>query len=46
MADTVSSLKLSIDGALKLINAAMAKAAEIKVPECICIVDAGGHLLA
>ena len=46
MADTVPSLKLSIDGAMKLLNAAMAKAAEIKVPECICIVDAGGHLLA
>jgi uncharacterized protein GlcG (DUF336 family) len=46
MADTVASLKLSIDGAMKLLNAAMAKAAEIKVPECICIVDAGGHLLA
>jgi glc operon protein GlcG len=45
MADTVPSLKLSIDGAMKLLNAAMAKAAEIKVPECICIVDAGGHLL-
>ena len=46
MADTVASLKLSIDGAMKLLNAAMAKAAEMKVPECICIVDAGGHLLA
>jgi uncharacterized protein GlcG (DUF336 family) len=46
MADTVPSLKLSIDGAMKLIDAAMAKAAEIKVPECICVVDAGGHLLA
>jgi uncharacterized protein GlcG (DUF336 family) len=46
MADTVPSLKLSIDGAMKLLNAAMAKAAEMKVPECICIVDAGGHLLA
>jgi glc operon protein GlcG len=46
MADTVPSLKLSIDGAMKLLNAGMAKAAEIKVPECICIVDAGGHLLA
>jgi glc operon protein GlcG len=46
MADTVPSLKLSIDGAMKLLNAGMAKAAEIKVPECICIVDTGGHLLA
>jgi uncharacterized protein GlcG (DUF336 family) len=45
MANTVPSLKLSIDGAMKLLNAAMAKAAEINVPECICIVDAGGQLL-
>ena len=46
MPDTVPSLKLSIDGAMKLLNAALAKAKEMKVPECICIVDAGGHLLA
>jgi len=46
MADTVPSLKLSIDGAMKLLQAAMAKAADMKVPECICIVDAGGQLLA
>jgi len=46
MADTVPALKLSVDGAMKLLAAAMAKAAEIKVPECICVVDAGGHLLA
>ena len=46
MADTVPSLKLSIDGAMKLLQAAMVKAADMKVPECICIVDAGGQLLA
>ena len=46
MPDTVPALKLSIDGAMKLLNAAIAKAKEMKVPECICIVDAGGHLLA
>jgi uncharacterized protein GlcG (DUF336 family) len=46
MADTIPSLKLSINGAMKLLHAAMAKAEEIKVPECICIVDAGGNLLA
>jgi uncharacterized protein GlcG (DUF336 family) len=46
MPDTVASLKLSIDGAMKLLNAAMAKAKEMQVPECICVVDAGGHLLA
>jgi uncharacterized protein GlcG (DUF336 family) len=46
MADTASSLKLTIDGAMKLLNAAMAKAREMQVPQCIAIVDAGGHLLA
>jgi len=46
MADTAVSLKLTIDGAMKLLNAAMAKAREMNVPECIAIVDAGGQLLA
>jgi uncharacterized protein GlcG (DUF336 family) len=46
MADTVASLKLTVDGALKLLNAAIAKAKEIGVPECIAIVDTGGQLLA
>jgi glc operon protein GlcG len=45
MADTAPSLKLTTDGAMKLLNAAMAKAREMDVPQCICIVDAGGHLL-
>jgi uncharacterized protein GlcG (DUF336 family) len=31
---------------MKLLQAAMAKAAEIGVPECVSIVDAGGHLIA
>ena len=46
MADTAASLKLTIDGAMKLLSAAMAKARDMKVPECIAIVDAGGQLLA
>jgi uncharacterized protein GlcG (DUF336 family) len=46
MADTAPSLKLTIDGAMKLVDAAMAKARDMKVPECIAVVDAGGHLLA
>ena len=46
MADTAVSLKLTIDGAMKLLNAAMAKAREMNVPECIAVVDAGGQLLA
>ena len=45
MADTAPSLKLTIDGAMKLLNAAMAKARDMNVPQCICIVDTGGHLL-
>ena len=45
MPDTAASIKLTIEGAMKLLDAAMAKAREIKVPECICVVDAGGHLL-
>ena len=46
MADTTPALKLTIDGAMKLVQAGMAKAREMKVPECIAVVDAGGHLLA
>jgi uncharacterized protein GlcG (DUF336 family) len=46
MPDTVPSLKLTVEGTMKLVGAAMAKAAEIGVPECISIVDPGGHLLA
>ena len=45
MADTVPSLKLTIDGAMKLLQAGMAKAKAMGVPECISIVDAGGQLL-
>ena len=46
MQDTVPSLKLTSDGAMKLLHAAMAKAREMGVPQCISIVDPGGHLLA
>lgn len=46
MADTLPSLKLSIAGAMRLLNAALAKATEMGVPECISIVDTGGNLLA
>ena len=46
MADTVASLKLTSEGAMKLLNAAMAKAKEMSVPQCISVVDSGGHLLA
>jgi glc operon protein GlcG len=46
MADTVPSLRLTAAGALKALNAAIDKAAGIGVPQCISVVDAGGHLLA
>ena len=46
MADTAPSLRLTDEGAMKILNAAIAKAREMGVPQCISIVDAGGHLLA
>ena len=45
MADTTPTTKLTFEGAQKLLAAAIAKARELNVPQCICIVDAGGHLL-
>lgn len=46
MADTRSFLKLTDDGALKILLAARDKAAAMGVPQCISVVDNGGHLLA
>ena len=46
MTDTVKHAKLTHAGALKMINAAIAKAVEINVPQCITITDDGGRLLA
>ena len=46
MADTAPSLRLTGEGALKILRAAMDKAAAMGVPQCISVVDAGGHLLA
>lgn len=46
MTDTTASLKLTHDGAMRLLNAAIGKAKDMGVPQCISIVDAGGHLLA
>jgi glc operon protein GlcG len=45
MADTVSTAKLTFEGAQKLLAAAIAKAKEINQPQCICVVDSGGFLL-
>jgi uncharacterized protein GlcG (DUF336 family) len=46
MADVVPHLKLTHAGARKLIEAAVAKAEAMAVPQCIAVVDDGGHLLA
>jgi len=46
MGDTAPSLKLTADGAMKALRAAMDKAAAMGVPQCISVVDPGGHLLA
>jgi uncharacterized protein GlcG (DUF336 family) len=46
MPDTSPTLKLTSGGALKILQAAMEKAAAMGVPQCITIVDAGGHMLA
>jgi len=44
--DTAASLILTCEGVMKLLHAAIAKATEMGVPQCISVVDAGGHLLA
>ncbi len=46
MSDTTQTLKLTSQGAMKILEAAIVKAEQIDVPQCISIVDSGGHLLA
>lgn len=46
MTDLVSTKVLSYSGAQKALQAGIAKATEMKVPQCISVVDRGGHLLA
>src|SRR5581483_2999127 len=46
MPDVVPYLKLTHTGARRILDAAIAKAEAMKVPQCIAIVDDGGHLLA
>ncbi len=41
-----NNLKLTLAGAKAMLAAAEKKATEINVPQCIAIVDDGGHLLA
>lgn len=43
---TVPSLKLSQEGCDIIVNAAIEKAKELKQIVSICVVDAGGHLMA
>jgi uncharacterized protein GlcG (DUF336 family) len=46
MSMTIETKVLSYEGAEKMLAAGVAKAKEIKVPQCISVVDSGGHLLA
>ena len=46
MADTQPFLKLTNEGAFKVLNKAVEQATLDGVPECIAIVDPGGHLMA
>ena len=46
MANTTPHMKLTHAGALKMLDAAIAKAADMGQPQCITIVDDGGHPLA
>jgi uncharacterized protein GlcG (DUF336 family) len=46
MSDTTPTLRLTLAGAQRILEAARRKAEDIGVPECIVVVDAGGHMLA
>lgn len=46
MPDIVPHLKLTYEGARKMLAAAVAKAEAMGVPQCISVVDDGGNLLA
>jgi glc operon protein GlcG len=46
VSDTVAHSKLTHDGALRLLAAAIAKAQSMGVPQCIAVVDDGGHMMA
>jgi len=46
MPEVIQQLKLSHEGALTILDAAIAKAVDMGVPQCITIVDDGGNLLA
>lgn len=46
MVDTAPTLKLTADGAMNILQTAITKALAMGVPQCISVVDTGGHLLA
>jgi uncharacterized protein GlcG (DUF336 family) len=46
MSELVASHRLTHEGALKIVSAAIRKADEIGVPQCIAVTDAAGRLLA
>lgn len=46
MSTTAPYLRLTLDGARKILDAAVAKANEMQLPQCIAIVDGGCNLLA
>ncbi|MGE0846590.1 MAG: heme-binding protein [Flavobacteriaceae bacterium] len=46
MSTTKPHLRLTLEGAQKILAAAVAKAHEMKLPQCIAIVDGGCNLLA
>ena len=46
MSNTTPHLRLTLDGARKILDAAVTKANEMKLPQCIAIVDSGCNLLA
>lgn len=46
MPDLVPAMKLTLDGAMKVLAACLAKAKAMGVPQDIVITDEGGHLLA
>ena len=45
MSDTTPFLKLTNEGAHNILAAAVEKSHEIGIPECISVVDTGGHLI-
>ena len=46
MAETAASLKMTYEGAQKMLAAAVEKAKAMGVPQCIAVVDDGANLLA